>query len=136
MSAFSPRQMFLLDEACRPIRQAFGARPYLVGTAAVRGAYRDVDVRLMLADEKYDEIAAVLGPQFLAFLGLAIGEYLAARTGMPIDFQIQRQTEANERHSGVRNPLGGRTLASYAGDAAPQPKTVAPDGTASGGPAD
>lgn len=115
MSALSPRQMFLLDEACRPIRQAFGHPPYLVGTAAVRGTYRDVDVRLILADDEFDAIPGRLVP----FLGLAIGEYLAARTGLPIDFQLQRQTAANAAHSGVRNPLGVRSLDNYAGDAQP-----------------
>ena len=116
MSALSPRQMFLLDEACRPIRQAFGTPPYLVGTANVRGPYRDVDVRLILDDERYDILAA-LDSGLVPFMGLALGEYLAARTGLPIDFQVQRQTEANAAHNGVRNPLGMRTLANYCGDA-------------------
>jgi hypothetical protein len=116
MSALSPRQMFLLDEACRPIRQAFGTAPYLVGTAGERGPYRDVDVRLMLDDFAYDQLGK-LGPATIPFLGLAVGEYLAARTGLPIDFQIQRTAEANAAHSGQRNPLGVRTLANYGGDA-------------------
>lgn len=123
MSALSPRQTFLLDEACRPIRQAFGDTPYLVGTAGQRGAYRDVDVRLILDDQRYNSLAEWAGPNLLSFLGLAIGEYLAARTGLPIDFQIQRQTEANTKHSGPRNPLGVRSLANYVGDAAPEPIT-------------
>lgn len=117
MSALSPRQMFLLDEACRPIRQAFDEPPYLVGTAGERGPFRDVDVRLILADAAYDALADLHAPHLLPFLGLAIGEYLAARTGLPIDFQIQRQTEANAQHSKPRNPLGLRSLANYAGDA-------------------
>jgi hypothetical protein len=37
MSALSPRQMFLLDNACAPLRQAFpDYGPYLVGTAGQR----------------------------------------------------------------------------------------------------
>lgn len=114
MSALSPRLMFLLDEACRPIAQAFEP-PYLVGTAQSGRAFRDVDVRLMLADEVYDRLAD-LGVHVPTFLGLAIGEYLAARTGLPIDFQIQRTTEANALHHGARNPLGLRKLGNYAGD--------------------
>lgn len=119
MSAFSPRQMFALDEACKPIAEAFDATPYLVGTAATRSEYRDVDVRLILDDEKYARLADALGPQLVAFLGLAVGEYLAQRTGMPIDFQVQQQSAANERHAGARNPIGLRTLDNYRGDAAP-----------------
>lgn len=119
MSAFSPRQMFALDEACRPIAEAFDSNPYLVGTALARGEYRDVDVRLILDDEQYARLVAVAGPDLVAFLGIAVGEYLASRTGMPIDFQVQQQTTANERHNGPRNPLGMRTLDNYRGDAAP-----------------
>lgn len=118
MSAFRPRQMFALDEACKPIAEAFDETPYLVGTAVTRSEYRDVDVRLILDDEKYAALGAVVGPELVAFLGIAVGEYLAARTGMPIDFQVQQQTAANERHDGPRNPLGLRTLDNYRGDAA------------------
>lgn len=117
MSAFSPRQMFLLDEACRPIAEAFDEAPYLVGTAATRQDYRDVDVRLILDDETYGRLVEVVDTPLREFLGLAIGEYLAARTGLPIDFQIQQQSAANEAHDGSRNPLGLRTLDNYGGDA-------------------
>lgn len=117
MSALSPRQMFLLDEACKPIAEAFEP-PYLVGTAVTRQAYRDIDVRLILPDAKHRKLRKSLGRRGIAFLGLAIGEYLAARTGLPIDFQIQQQTAANHHHpEGRRNPLGLRTLDSYTGDA-------------------
>lgn len=130
MSAFSPRQMFLLDEACKPIRQVWpDYGPVLVGTAqGPRGdrAPRDVDVRLVMEDERYDELAGTVGPRGMAFLGLAIGEYLASRTGLPIDFQLQRCTEANERHEGRRNPLGLRSLSHYEGDAAPS-RSATPD---------
>lgn len=121
MSAFSPRQMFILDEACKPIAEAFDSTPYLVGTAADRTEYRDVDVRLILDDDKYAALASVVGPDLLAFLGIAVGEYLAARTGMPIDFQVQQQTAANAHHGGMRNPLGMRTLDNYRGDAPAAP---------------
>ncbi|SBN64443.1 hypothetical protein GA0004736_3403 [Curtobacterium sp. 9128] len=124
MSAFSPRQMFLLDEACKPIADAFDATPYLVGTALVpsaggRGDYRDVDVRLMLTPERYDALHAVTA-DLIPFLGIAIGQHLASITGLPIDFQIQHADVANTRHHGNRNPLGLRTLANYRGDAHPE----------------
>lgn len=120
MSALSPRQMFELDLACKPIDEAFGGAVYLVGTAAEgRQSYRDVDVRVILGDEEYDALAAAITGELIAFLGIAIGRYLAASTGLPIDFQIQRMTEANDRHDGVRNPLGTRGLDHFRGDAAP-----------------
>lgn len=120
MSALSPRQMFLLDLACKPIAEAFDHSVYHVGTSAERQEYRDVDVRAILTDEHYDRLSKALGLDGIAFLGLAIGEYLHSLTGLPIDFQIQRQTEANDRHGGkMRNPLGLRSLTDFRGDAAP-----------------
>jgi hypothetical protein len=118
VSALSPRQMFLLDQACHPISEAFDdAECYLVGTAFHRGPYRDVDVRLIMANKRHDKLTKAIGTQGVTFLGLAIGQYLASLTGLPIDFQIQRQAEANALHDGPRSPLGHRTLASYKGDA-------------------
>jgi hypothetical protein len=122
--------MFLLDMACRPINQALGERGYgcyLVGTAASRQPYRDVDVRLMLSDKKHDRLRKAVGYDGIAFLGLAIGQYLASLTGLPIDFQIQRQTEANHHHpGGMRNPLGKRTMKNFKGDAQPITESEAP----------
>ena len=117
MSVFSPRQMFLLDEACKPIHAAFGY-VYLVGTAASRGTYRDVDVRCILTDDSYDAFTQAVGAEAVALLGIALGSHLAAATGLPIDFQFQRMTEANLKHDGKRNPLGVRDLLDYHGDAA------------------
>ncbi len=103
-----------LDEACRPLALAFDARPYLVGSASQRGDWRDVDVRLILDDSEFDRLFQ--GRRELwGFLSLVIGKYLTTHTGLPIDFQIQRQTEANEKHDSPRNPLGLRGLSNYAG---------------------
>lgn len=107
-----------LDEACRPIAEAFDAHPYLVGSAGERSDWRDVDVRLILSDAEFDRLFS--GRRDLwGFLSSVIGQYLVARTGLPVDFQIQRQTEANEKHSKSRNPLGIRNPGLYAsaGDA-------------------
>jgi hypothetical protein len=123
VSALSPRQMFLLDLACKPLWEAFpDGGVYLVGTAGERQAYRDVDVRLILGDKSYDRLRKAIGAQGIAFLGIAIGQYLASLTDLPIDFQLQRQTEANAHHSGVRNALGLRNLGNFQGDAPPLPK--------------
>lgn len=121
MSALSPYQIFRLDEACKPIFKAFGNPPYLVGTAAEdKAAYRDVDVRLILEDDHYDRMKKAIGQKAVNFLGIAVGEYLRKATELPIDFQIQRQTEANEKHHGIRNPVGIRNLEDYKGDAYPK----------------
>ncbi|GAA4120425.1 hypothetical protein GCM10022215_24030 [Nocardioides fonticola] len=121
MSTLSPRQMFLLDIACAPLREAFGETPYLVGTTMEpRGdrAPRDVDVRLILDDKRHAKLTKAIGSDGISFLGLAVGQYLASLTGLPIDFQIQQQTAANDHHGGKRrNPLGLRSLANFSGDA-------------------
>ena len=115
-------ELYNLDVACRPIRLAFdGAPPYLVGSAGFgetsTSGYRDVDVRLMLDD---DEFAAVCPTRARwELLSVAIGTYLRERTGLPVDFQIQRIAEANAKHDKPRNPLGmGRTFAG-GGDGTP-----------------
>jgi hypothetical protein len=113
-------EMYNLDVACRVIHKAFGQPPYLVGTAAdgTADAYRDVDVRLMLDDEEF----AVACPTQARWelLCLAVSAYLSERTGLPVDFQVQRTSEANARFGDkMRNPLGmGRTFAG-GGDGTP-----------------
>lgn len=120
MSALSPRQMWLLDSACQPLLEAFGWSTYLVGTAMEPRdgkPPRDIDVRTIMGDKRHDKLKKAIGTKGIAFLGIAVGQYLASLTGLPIDYQIQRQTEANALHSGPRNPLGHRNLGNYKGDA-------------------
>lgn len=92
-----------LNLACMPISEAFGCRPYLVGSVTERPDYRDVDVRTILADDEFD---ALFGsrPELWSLFCLAVSAYLAQQTGLPVDYQVQRLTEANER-SGVRSAL-------------------------------
>jgi hypothetical protein len=107
--------MLHLDAFAREVEQAFGHLPYLVGSAARGKQWRDVDVRLMLPDDEFD----ALFPQFQkrpalgrmdnrwALLCAAISELGRSRTGLPIDFQIQRTSDANELYGGgVRHALG------------------------------
>jgi hypothetical protein len=103
------------------IKRAFGGQPpYLVGTAGAGDAdtYRDVDVRLMLDDEEF--VAACPTRARWELLCLAIGAHLNERTGLPVDFQIQRTREANERYNGRRNPLGMGRVFAGGGDATPE----------------
>jgi hypothetical protein len=112
-------EMYNLDAACQIIRRAFGGPPYLVGSAGVgnNGSYRDVDVRLILAD---DEFAAVCPTrERWEALCLAFGAYLKERTGLPVDFQVQRMTEANEKYPANRNPLGMGRIFAGGGDGTP-----------------
>jgi hypothetical protein len=126
MSTLSPPVLHRLDLACHHIARVFkdiGYGPYLVGSVQERaaGPGSDVDVRLILIDEHYDALMAGTPPGFATLLDFAISAYLRELTALPVDFQVQRMTEANERHQGgQRNPLGGRHL----GDARPEPNGV------------
>jgi hypothetical protein len=100
-----------LDEFGSQVWSAFGSPPYLVGSALHGKQWRDVDVRLILADDEY--AAMGLGnPKTpisngkwvsLCMAYSALGKHM---TGLPIDFQIQQRTFANERHPGPRSAIG------------------------------
>lgn len=122
MSSLSPPLLHRLDLACRPIAECFGQEPYLVGSVQMRTATAgsDVDVRLILDDKKYDRLMKGTPPGFATLLDFALSAYLRDLTGLPVDFQVQRMTEANANHKGgQRNPLGGRRLTNWIGDARP-----------------
>lgn len=92
------------------LRDAFAAMPYHVGSSIYGKTWRDVDVRLMLDDDRFDALfpgyaAYRQGDAWWSLLCSAISELGRRRTGLPIDFQVQRTTEANEMFSGARNPL-------------------------------
>lgn len=104
-------QALLLDEFGHQIWAAFGDCPYLVGSALERKGWRDVDVRLILSDEEYERLD--LGDpthqhqnaKWVSFI-LAYSALGKAMTGLPIDFQIQQQSLANEKYKGLRSALG------------------------------
>lgn len=105
--------LYRLNLACTPLRKAFGACTYLVGSVERGEPYRDVDVRTILDDDHFDRLFTP-DPRWWDVVCLGIGAWLTQQTGLPIDYQIQRRTEANEKHHGPRNSLGG-DLRRYAG---------------------
>lgn len=124
-SYLSTIQFARLEHACSVVADGLGHPPYLVGTATESADFRDVDLRVILPDEEFDRLfAAENGDGFpgglWGLLCLSVGQYLADVTGLPIDFQIQRMTEANEKFGGKpRNPMGhGHRLYAGGGDAA------------------
>lgn len=104
-SYLSVSQQFALQHACRIFTAAFGFHTYQVGSSLERADYRDVDLRCILDDEEYD---VFIGNNTLrlGLLNAALSEWLQARTGLPIDFQFQRFTEANAQFHGRRNFMG------------------------------
>jgi hypothetical protein len=94
------------------IREAFfGEVPFLVGSAARSKTWRDVDVRLMLPDDVFDEMFGASKPGWMnpmfSLMTAAISALGAQYTGLPIDFQFQSQGHANQHYGGeTRIPLG------------------------------
>lgn len=103
--------LFLLSQACMVIDQGLGT-PYLVGSATERRDYRDVDVRVIMPDEEFDQRFPGASPvpmmdPLWSLLCASVSVWLGQASGLPVDFQIQRMSDANERyHDGVRIPLG------------------------------
>lgn len=119
-------QVFLLNSWGSDLRRVFpdlddeGPPPavYLVGSVLERADFRDVDVRIMLPDAHYDRLEADID---LASLHLALSLWGQKVTGLPIDCQVQRTTDANDEFDGVRNPLGS---VSSAARLAPKPRAA------------
>ena len=122
-------QSLLLSQACLFVSQAFDSHPYLVGSCLYKRDFRDVDIRLILDDERYDKM---FGPKaecgylnaYWSLLCTSISMYLSTASGLPVDFQIQRMTQANEKHSGPRHALG--IFLDYPGERPSDNKPVTP----------
>ena len=90
----------------------FGGCPYLVGSALTMTQWRDVDVRVILSDEDFVAMFPGLHPgdehrcaKWVAMC-LAFSALGKEMTGLPIDFQIQQQSSANEMFKGTRSAIG------------------------------
>jgi hypothetical protein len=100
-------QQYDLNVACKPLAVLFGYGVFHVGSSLERPDYRDVDLRCILADDEYDKMfSGDNGDKQAKFLNVAISEWIQGRTKLPIDFQFQRCTQANEEFTGRRNAIG------------------------------
>ena len=106
----SPAEMSNLDHALIIVSEAFNEECYLVGSATRGREFRDVDVRVIMPDEKFNAVfGAYSGHRFNPFWSLmmaAISERLSRITGLQVDFQIQTRTHADVVYTkGQRVPL-------------------------------
>jgi hypothetical protein len=96
-------QWILLNHFGKLVYDAFGDFPYLVGSSTKGKQWRDVDVRLILSDEEYEnlfgrlELAPIINKKWSAMC-LAFSILGKEITGLPIDFQIDQQTDANKKY--------------------------------------
>lgn len=104
--------IFALELECQHICKALGGFGcYLVGSALERPDWRDVDLRYIMADDEFRVLFPDAGDFWeqdarWLLLTVSISERLSRITRLPIDFQIQPQTRANERHPGPRHSMG------------------------------
>ena len=96
-----------LNVACRCVQEAFpfGYGCFLVGSALKSREFRDVDIRCILPDQEFQRLFDFLPDpcdeefdprrRLWRLTCIALSEWLQARTDLPIDFQIQSETEAN-----------------------------------------
>jgi hypothetical protein len=102
----------MLNDWCILVDRMFGfegdkglAGLYLVGSVLRKTSYRDVDIRLIMADDTY---AAHYDDNRRKYTNLAVSLWGQKATGLPIDFQIQPMSLANTRYSGAnrRHAIG------------------------------
>jgi len=98
-------EFFCLNGACRIVEEAFNFShgTYLVGSSLHKRDYRDVDVRTILPDVEYDRLfPEKFGSDWRhplwSFMCSSMSLYLSRHSGLKIDFQIQRMTEANAEY--------------------------------------
>ena len=106
MSTGMPAGIYLQKFGCI-IRDYFGYVAYHVGSSLDRKDWRDVDVRLILPDDEFEEMfgrVKNVSNKKLAAITLAFSALGKEMTGLPIDFQIQPQSYANT-YPGPRSAL-------------------------------
>lgn len=112
---------FALELACKHLRDAFYSDKYhigiyVVGSCLHKPDWRDVDVRMIMEDEAFANLfpKATLHSGAWEFdplwciMTVAISKWLKDQTGLPIDFQFQPMTRANQKYNGPRHPVGIR----------------------------
>jgi len=100
-------QQRLLSDWAVALSAAFlGEVPYQVGSSITGPGWRDVDVRIILADDAHAALVRLLD---VDRLNLAVSLWGQIATCLPVDFQIQQVTDASARFdSGPRLALGLR----------------------------
>ena len=113
-TGIGPHESLLLHLFGELVQEAWGELGYLVGSSQRGETWRDIDVRVMLSDEEYERHFGSVwqdgkrhnDPLWRAHMlaWSTLGRHI---TGLPIDFQVERLSEANSKHLDERrNPIG------------------------------
>lgn len=103
---------FALDHVCQIVDNAFDGSLgiFHVGSSLYGSNWRDVDIRLILKDEEFDRYFGAAGQrrdELWSLMCMTITKWMSDATSLPIDFQIQRMTEANKEYGEKpRNAFG------------------------------
>src|SRR5574337_1950301 len=84
-----------LEDWCQMVRVIFDSTPYLVGSATERADYRDVDIRVVLDARAFRRLSRGR-LDTIRYINRAISTWGQRETGLPIDFQVQCDTDAAE----------------------------------------
>jgi hypothetical protein len=90
------------------IRDYFGHVPFHVGSSLDTKEWRDVYVRLILPDDEFEQMFGTVknvANKKLSAITLAFCALGTQMTGLPVDFQIQPESHANEVYPGKRSAL-------------------------------
>ena len=89
-----------LDHAMMIVCRALDEDAFMVGSSTKSTEYRDVDVRVIMEDEKFNALFGDWNAQrlkpFWSLFCVAVSDYLAKQTGLPIDFQVQKRGDVSE----------------------------------------
>ena len=93
-----PAHMNLMA-ACLIVESALHETCYMVGSATDSREFRDVDVRVIMNDDKFDMLFGKTEGNtepFWSLFCMAVSAWLRDRTGLPVDFQVQRRSLVKE----------------------------------------
>ena len=102
-------EYFILNQLCCILVESFGLCTYLVGSSITSLDFRDVDIRTILDDEEFDKLFkdnTTTHNPFWSLLCISVSEYLSSKSGLKVDYQIQRRTETNKTYNGSRQAIG------------------------------
>lgn len=117
-----PQSLFGLHSAAHEVRKSYDSLGvYLVGSCLARKDYRDVDVRCIMRDDDFErefpKDANGHRPKWMLTC-LSLSAWFRHVTGLPVDFQFQKQTLANERYPSRAHPRNALGYYHWLGDAA------------------